>query len=40
MVLALSFIPLLDVVAAIEELSENSPPKLQLIIDYREDNNI
>ena len=38
MVLALSFIPLLDVVAAIEELSENSLPEFELIIDYREDN--
>jgi len=38
MVLALSSIPLLDVVAAIEELSENSPPELELLINYREDN--
>jgi len=37
MVLALSFIPLLDV-AAIQKLSENSPPEFELIIDYREYN--
>ena len=38
MVLALSFIPLIDIVAAIEELSENSPPEFELIIDCREAN--
>jgi len=39
-VFALSYIPLPDVIAAFEELSGNSPPELDPIIDYWEDNYI
>ena len=40
MVLALSFIPLLHVIAAFEEISQNNAPELELIIHYREVNYI
>ena len=40
MIPALAFVPLQDLEAAFQELSDNSPPKLQPVLDWMEDNYI
>ena len=40
MIPALAFVPLQNLEAAFQELSDNSPPELQLVLDCLEDNYI